>query len=43
MNLIDLIMMLGGLTAALAVGVVCGLGLLVWLAGGKSLPPKPGH
>jgi len=40
MNLIDLIMMLGGLTAALALGAVCALGLFVWLAGGRSLPQK---
>lgn len=43
MNLIDFIMMLGGATAALAVSAVCGLGMVVWLAGGKSLPPKAGH
>ena len=40
MNKIDLILMLGGLAAALAVSMVCGLGLVVWLAGGKSAPPK---
>ena len=41
MNLIDLIMMLGGLTAALALGVFCGLGLIVWLSGSKLPPPRP--
>lgn len=41
MNSIDLIMMLGGLTAALAVSAVCGLGLVVWLSGNKLPPPKP--
>jgi hypothetical protein len=40
MNMIDLILMLGGFVAALAVCAVCGLGLLVWLAGGKIIPPK---
>ncbi len=43
MDLIDLILMLGGLLAALAVSAVCGLGLVVWLAGGHPLPPKTGH
>jgi nitrate reductase NapE component len=40
MKLIDLILMSGGLLAALAVSAVCGLGLVVWLAGGKTQPPK---
>lgn len=40
MNLIDLILMFGGLVAALAVSAVCGLGLVVWLAGGRNPPPK---
>lgn len=40
MNKIDLILMLGGLMAALAVCAVCGLGLVVWLAGGRHVPPK---
>lgn len=40
MNKLDLILMIGGSLAALAVGVVCGLGLVVWLAGGKTRPPK---
>lgn len=43
MNSIDLILMFGGITAALAVSAMCGLGLVVWLAGGKPLPPKAGH
>jgi len=43
MQLIDLILMLGGLLAALAVSAVCGLGLVVWFAGGNQLPPKTGH
>lgn len=43
MNSIDLILMFGGIGAALAVGAMCGLGLVVWLAGGKPLPPKTGH
>lgn len=40
MNKIDLLLMFGGLVAALAVSAVCGLGLIVWLAGGRTLPPK---
>jgi nitrate reductase NapE component len=40
MKLIDLILMAGGLLAALAVSAVCGLGLVVWLAGGRNQPPK---
>ena len=40
MNAIDLILLVGGLLAAFAVSAVCGLGLVVWLAGGKLLPPK---
>ena len=40
MKLIDLILMSGGLLAALAVSAVCGLGLVVWLAGGRTQPPK---
>lgn len=40
MNKIDLLLMLGGLAAALAVCAMCGLGLVVWLAGGKIVPPK---
>ncbi len=43
MNSIDLILMFGGLAAALAVSAMCGLALVVWLAGGKPLPPKAGH
>jgi len=43
MDFIDLILMLGGLLAALAVSAVCGLGLVVWLAGGNPFPPKTGH
>lgn len=35
MNIIDLCLILGGLLAALAVSVVCGLGLVVWFAGGQ--------
>lgn len=40
MNKIDLILMLGGFIAALAVCAVCGLGMVVWLAGGRTVPPK---
>ena len=40
MNLIDLILLVGGLLAVGAVSAVCGVGLVVWLAGGKSVPPK---
>jgi len=40
MNLIDLILLVGGLVATLAVGAMCGVGLVVWLAGGRSGPPK---
>jgi hypothetical protein len=40
MKLIDLILMSGALLAALAVSAVCGLGLVVWLAGGRNQPPK---
>jgi hypothetical protein len=40
MNTIDLILMLGGSMAALAVCVVCGVGFVVWLAGGRIEPPK---
>jgi len=43
MNSIDLILMFGGILAALAVSAMCGVGLVVWLAGGKPLPPKNGH
>ena len=40
MIVIDIILILGGLLAAGAVSAVCGVGLVVWLAGGKSVPPK---
>jgi hypothetical protein len=40
MSKIDLLFMLGGLLAACAVSAVCGLGLVVWLAGGKNHPRK---
>ncbi len=40
MNLIDLILLVGGLLAVGAVSAVCGVGLVVWLAGGKTVPPK---
>lgn len=40
MNAIDIILILGGLLAAGAISAVCGVGLVVWLAGGKSAPPK---
>jgi hypothetical protein len=32
--------MLGAGVTALAVGVVCALGFVVWLAGGRSFPQK---
>ena len=28
------------LAAAAAIGIVCGVGLMVWLAGGRTKPPK---
>lgn len=34
-EIIDIILATGALLAALAVAVVCGVGLVVWLAGGK--------
>jgi hypothetical protein len=40
MNKIDLLLMLGALVAAFGVCVVCGLGLVVWLAGGNIEPRK---
>lgn len=40
MKFIDLILMLGGLAAAAAVALVCMLGVVVWLAGGKSASRK---
>ncbi len=40
MNKIDLILIVGGLLAALAVSAACGLGLVVWLAGGSPAPHK---
>jgi hypothetical protein len=36
MNSIDLVLMFGGLLAAFVVCAMCGLGLVVWLAGGDS-------
>jgi hypothetical protein len=36
MKFIDLILMLGGFAAAAAIAVVCLLGMVVWLAGGRS-------
>jgi hypothetical protein len=35
MHLLNLILMIGTLAAAAAVSVVCALGLIVWLAGGR--------
>ncbi len=43
MNSIDLILMFGGIAAALAVSAMWGLGLMVWLAGGKPLRHRAGH
>jgi hypothetical protein len=40
MNLVEILLMLGGALAAGAVSAVCGLGLVVWLAGSNSPPPK---
>lgn len=34
-EIIDIVLVAGTLLAALAVAVVCGVGLVVWLAGGK--------
>jgi hypothetical protein len=42
MNKLDLILLIGGVGAALALSFVCGLGLVVWLAGGRVRPPKQG-
>ena len=39
MHLLNLILMVASLAAAAAVTVVCGLGWVVWLAGGKSNRP----
>jgi len=36
MKFIDLILMLGGFAAAAAIAVVCLLGMVVWMAGGRS-------
>ncbi len=40
MNKIDLILICGGVVAALAVCAMCAVGMVVWLAGGKIVPPK---
>lgn len=40
MNAIDVTLILAGLLAAGAISAVCGVGLVVWLAGGKSPPPE---
>jgi hypothetical protein len=40
MNKIEFVLMLGGFGAALAICVVGVLGLVVWLAGGRSDPPE---
>lgn len=40
MTFLDIIITLGGLAAAAAVSLVCGLGLVVWLAGGRSVPAR---
>lgn len=40
MNVIDIILILGGLLAAGAISAMCGVGLVVWLAGGRSTPRK---
>jgi hypothetical protein len=40
MNTIDLVLMIGGFAAALVVCALCGLGFMVWLAGGRMVPPK---
>lgn len=34
-HLIQLLVFLGGLGAAVAIGVMCGVCLLVWLSGGR--------
>jgi hypothetical protein len=35
MNLIDTLLLLGAVAAALALAGMCGVGLFVWLAGGR--------
>jgi hypothetical protein len=39
MRLIDSILILGAIIAALAVAAICVLGIVVWLAGGKLAQP----
>ncbi len=40
MHFFELALMFGGLAAAGAVGFVCALGLVVWVAGGRAKPLK---
>lgn len=40
MTVYDILLATGTLLAALAVGAVCGLGLLVWLAGRSGTPGR---
>ena len=35
MNALNYILMLGVIAAASAIGLICALGLVVWMAGGK--------
>ena len=39
-TILESLLIMGGLSAAAAVALVCGLGLVVWLAGGRPLPRK---
>ena len=39
-HLLQDFLVLGAAAAALAVAFVCGVGLIVWMAGGKSVPRK---
>jgi len=39
-NLVNFVLILGGLAAAAAVGVMCVVGLFVWMAGGAQKSPS---
>lgn len=38
--LVDLVLLVGCLLAACAIAAMCGVGLVVWLAGGRGLQAK---
>ena len=40
MNILEILLVFGGLVAGAVLGVVCLVGLVVWLAGGRAVPPK---